>query len=63
MNQQETPSAAKSEKSKSILNAVLIGFLIGIVLYSIYNNSLGLLTLIPLFFIFRLLNRPQKDKD
>lgn len=62
MNPQEPPVDAKKGKSTAILNAALIGFLIGIVLFSIYNNSLGLFTLIPLYFVYRLLNQRQADQ-
>lgn len=50
LTDQELLNEAKKVKSTSITNAVLIGFLIGIVFYSIMKNSLGFLTLIPLFF-------------
>ncbi len=46
-------------KSTAITNAVLIGFLIGIIAYSILKNSLGFLTLIPLFLAYRLINNSK----
>ena len=46
-------------KLTSITNAVLIGFLIGIVIYSIAKNSLGFFTLIPLFFAYKLINNSK----
>ena len=51
----------KKMRSTSIINAVLIGFLVGIILYSIMNNSLGFLTLIPLFFAFKLNNNSKQS--
>jgi Na+/H+ antiporter NhaC len=56
LTDQELLQEAKKLKSASITNAVLIGFLIGIVFYSIVKNSLGFFTLIPLFFAYKLIN-------
>lgn len=53
----------KNKKTTAIVNAVLIGFLVGIVIYSVVKNTLGFLTLIPLFFIYKLLNKPEQDKS
>jgi hypothetical protein len=62
LTDQELLDKAKKMKSTSITNAVLIGFLIGIILYSIAVNSVGLFTLIPLFFIYKLVNNSKDDK-
>jgi uncharacterized membrane protein len=51
---------AKKLRSASILNAVLIGFLIGIIVYSIAVSSIGLFTLIPLFLAYKLINTKPK---
>lgn len=56
LTDQELLQEAKKMKSASILNAVLIGFLIGVVVYSVVQNSLGFFTLIPLFLAYRLIN-------
>ena len=48
-------------KATHITNAVLIGFLIGIVLYSIAKNSWGFFTLIPLFFVYKLINHSKQE--
>ncbi len=53
---------AKKIKSTSIINALLIGFMIGIVVWSVAKNNLGLVTLIPLFFAYKLLNNSKNDK-
>ena len=50
-------------KSASTINAVLVGFLIGIVFYSLMKSTLGLVTLIPLFFAYKLINRSKYDKQ
>ncbi|MCB9350676.1 MAG: FUSC family protein [Lewinellaceae bacterium] len=44
-------------KNTKIINATLIGFLVGIVIWSIAKNTWGFLTLIPLFFIYKLVRR------
>ena len=61
LTDEEMLQEARKMKSTSITNAVLIGFLIGIVVYSIVKNSLGFLTLIPLFFAYKLLNKSKHD--
>lgn len=59
LTDQELLQEAKKMKSASIINALLIGVLIGIVLYSIAKNSLGFFTLIPLFFAYKLINNSK----
>lgn len=64
LTDQELLQEAKKRRSASILNAFLIGFLIGIVFYSIVKNSLGFLTLIPLGFAYKLINNSKyKSKE
>jgi len=63
LTNQELLQEAKKMKSTAIINAVLIGFLIGILLYSIMKNSLGFLTLILLFFIYKLVNNSKYDNQ
>ena len=53
---------AKKQKSFSIVNALLIGFLFGIVVYSVFNNSFGFLMLIPLYIIYKLVNDPKNKR-
>ena len=56
LTDKELLQEAKKMKSTSITNAVLIGFLAGIVLYSVVKNRVGLVTLIPLFLAYKLVN-------
>lgn len=64
LTDQELLQEAKKMKSTTIINAFLIGFLIGIVFYSVVKNSLGFLTLIPLFFAYKLANNSKyKNKE
>jgi riboflavin transporter FmnP len=61
---EELNQAMQKKKSRSILNAILVGFLIGIVIYSIVKNTLGLVTLIPLFLAYKIINNSKtNDKD
>ena len=57
MNQKELLDKAKKKKSNSIFYSLFIGFLIGIVIYSIVVNSWGFFTLIPLFLAYKLINK------
>ncbi|KIA90159.1 hypothetical protein [Kaistella jeonii] len=38
-------------KSTNIINAVLVGVMIGVAIYSTVENGFGILTAFPLFFI------------
>ena len=58
---QELLAEAKKMKSTFIMNAFLIGFLMGVVFYSVAKNTWGFLTLIPLFFAYKLINNSKQD--
>lgn len=62
LTEQELLSEAKKIRSNAIMNAFFIGFLIGIIIYSIVVNTWGFLTLIPLFFAYKLIKNAKKDK-
>ena len=62
MTDQELLGEAKKMKSFSIVNALLIGFLAGVIVYSVVKNSWGMLTLIPLYFIYKMINDPKNKK-
>lgn len=61
MTDQELLEKAKKLKRTAVLNAGLIGFLIGIIAYSVVKNSWGLVTLIPLFLIYKLVNTTENQ--
>jgi hypothetical protein len=63
MTTEELREQAKKLKSFSITNAAFIGFLAGIVVYSVAKNTWGLFTLIPLFFIYKLVNDPKSKRS
>jgi hypothetical protein len=62
LTDQELLDADKKMKPNPITDAVLIGFLIGIIIFSVAKSTWGFLTLIPLFFIYKLLNKGKKKK-
>lgn len=59
LTDQELLEEAKKMKSFSITNAFIVGFLIGIIIFSFAKNSWGFLTLIPLYFIYKIVNDPK----
>lgn len=62
MTDKELLDAAKKMKSFSVTNAFLIGLLGGIIVYSIFKNSWCMLTLIPLYLMYKLIN-DQRNKE
>jgi len=63
LTDQELLDKAKKMKSNSTINALFIGFLVGIIIYSIVVNSVGFFTLIPLFFVYKLIDKSKNKKD
>jgi hypothetical protein len=61
LTDRELLNEAKKMKSTNITNAVLVGFLMGIVFYSIVKNSWGFVTLIPLYFAYKLFNNQKHN--
>jgi hypothetical protein len=61
LSNEELLREEKKRKSATVINALFIGFLIGIVIYSILNSTVGLMALIPLFFAYKLMNRAKYD--
>ena len=62
LSDEELLAEAKKMKSASIINATLIGFMIGVIVYSIVKDTVGFLTLIPLFLAFKVFHKPDKYK-
>ena len=60
---EELLKEAKNNKSRPIINATFIGILIGIIIYSIVQNTWGLVTLVPLFLIYQLLKKSKKNDE
>jgi hypothetical protein len=62
LTDQELIAEAKKRKKSSLLIAFTIGIMIGIIFYSIYKNTIGFFTLIPLYFIHKLINNSADNK-
>lgn len=60
---QELLAEAKKMKSSAIAHAFVIGFMVAVVGYSLFKNTWGLLTLIPLFFIYKLTRNPNNGEE
>ena len=58
MEQHEATEAIRKKRSTRIINA----FMIGVVIYSAVRNGLGLVTLIPLFIVYKLVNGSKREK-
>lgn len=56
LSEKELLAETKKTKSTPIINALLIGFMIGIIIFSIVKSTVGLFTLIPLYSIYKLVN-------
>ena len=60
LTDEELLEAAKNNKPSPIIDAFFIGFLVGIIIYSVAANTWGFLTLIPLYLIYVFLKKPKK---
>lgn len=63
LSDEELILAHKKMKTNVIINAVLIGVLIGIAVYSTVNNGFGGMTFLPLFFVFFLIKRKNNSEE
>lgn len=61
LTDQELLQEYRRIKSAAITNALFIGFLIGIVVYSVVKHTWGFFTLIPLFLAYKLTKKPQHN--
>lgn len=60
LSDKELLEVAKNNKPSPIIDAFFIGFLVGIIIYSVVANAWGFITLIPLFLIYIFLKKPKK---
>ncbi|MCC6279782.1 MAG: FUSC family protein [Saprospiraceae bacterium] len=63
LTDQELLEEAKKLKSFSITNAFFIGFLLGIVFFSVIKSTFGVLMLIPLYFAYKMINDPKAKRS
>lgn len=61
LTDQELLIESRKIKSNKVINAFLIGLMIGITIYSIVENGFGFFTLIPLFIAYKLFNKPKNN--
>ena len=52
----------KKLKSFSITNAFLIGFFMAIVVYSVVKHNFGFVMVIPLYFVYKMINDPKNKR-
>lgn len=52
----------KAVKSALILSCIIMGFLVGIAIYSAVRNGIGFFTLFPLFFVFLMTKNQGTNK-
>ena len=60
LTDEELLGAAKANKPSPMIDAFFIGFLAGIIVYSIVANAWGFFTLIPLYLIYIFLKKPKQ---
>ncbi|SEG41182.1 hypothetical protein [Sphingobacterium lactis] len=63
LTDEELLGRKKKAKSSQIISAVLIGFLVGIAVYSTINKGIGFFTFFPLFFVFLLVKNSSDIKN
>jgi hypothetical protein len=59
LSNEELLEVAKNNKPSPLFDAFFIGFLVGIIIFSVAVNSWGVLTLIPLYLIYLFLKKPK----
>lgn len=63
LTDQELLEKNKKIQSDKIINAVLLGCLIGVAIYSTIKNGVGIFTLLPLVFVAFTINAWKKDNQ
>ena len=60
LSDKELLEVSKNHKPSPVIDAFFIGFLVGIIIYSVAASTWGLVTLIPLFLIYAFLKKPKR---
>lgn len=63
LTDQELLEKAKKMKSTNIINAALIGFMFGVLIYSIIKDNVSVATFTPLVLILIVINNSKKNKE
>lgn len=61
LTDQELLAEAKKSKSNSTINALIIGFIVGVVIYGVVKNGFGFFMLIPLVLAYKFSNKPKSN--
>ena len=62
LTDEELLQTAKNFRPTPIIDALLIGVLLGIIIYGVVANAWGFTILIPLFLIYQFLKKPKSHK-
>ena len=54
---------AKKMKSNSVIHALFIGIMIGVITYGVAKNNFGFLALIPLYFVYKIFSNTENNKN
>ena len=60
LSDEQLLEAAKANKPSPMIDAFFIGFLAGIIVFSVVANAWGFFTLIPLYLIYLFLKKPKQ---
>jgi len=63
LTDQELLEEAKKMKSNAITHALLIGGVIGVVIYAVAKNNIGFFALVPLYFVYKVFSNPENNKN
>ncbi len=61
LTDQELLDKAKKLKYASVWKALAIGVMVGVIIWSVAKNTWGFFTLIPLYFIYKMVNNAKKS--
>lgn len=60
LSDDDLQNLARNNKPSPLFDAFFIGFLVGIIIYSVVGNTWGMVTIIPLYLIYRFLKKPKQ---
>jgi len=63
LSDEELLKYAEENKPSPTIDAFFIGFLVGIIIFSVASNSWGFITLLPLILIYIFLKKPKKYQE
>jgi len=63
LSDKELLDEANKMKSTNKMNALLIGLMAGIIIYSVAKSSVSIFTFVPLFFIYKIVQDSKKKSN